>query len=367
MKSPGKIKLAACLLAAAGMAFFIALLIHEGVVDVFTVLAAAGWGVPVAVLFHVVPLLLDALGWRPLFPPGRRPRLRTLWWMRWIGGSVNNLVPVAQVGGDLARARLAGIFNRCPMPAAVATVIVNITMNVFAQLLFTFCGFALLIGMTHRMSLAKPAFAGVSVSVFAIGGFYAVQRLGGIRWVAAMISRMAGSEWESLARDGAALDREVKSVYSRKRDVTQCAIWAFFSWVAGAGEIWIALRAMGQPAGIGEVLVFESMSQGFRTAVFFIPGALGVQEGAYLFVAGLLGVPGQVAMALALIRRVRELAVGIPAIITWQILEGNRLRQHTRESVVITPFAVPPLARGPGPARELISVQARTSRTASRY
>lgn len=366
MKSSlGKIKLTAWLLAAAGLTFFIALLVREGVVDVFRVVAAAGWGVLLVVAFHLVSLMLDAFGWRPLFPPGKRPRLRTLFWMRWIGGSINNLVPVAQVGGDLVRARLVGIFTRTPMPVAAASVIVNITLNVFTQVIFTFGGFVLLIGMTRQMSLAKPALVGVSLSIVAIGGFYAVQRLGGIRLIATIISRMAGSGWQSLAQDAEALDREVKSVYSRPRDVARCAFWALLSWVAGAGEVWIALHAMGRPAGFGVALAFETMSQGFRTAVFFIPGALGVQEGAYLFVAGLLGFPGQVGMALAMIRRVRELAIGIPAITTWQILEAKHLRRHAREAAATTPFPVAPRTREP--VRELISAQARMRKTASRY
>ncbi|HWB60620.1 MAG TPA: flippase-like domain-containing protein, partial [Chthoniobacteraceae bacterium] len=371
-KSQGnKITFAAWLFLALGTAFFVSLLVREGVADVFTALRTAGWGVLGAVVFQALPLLLDALGWRPLFPPGQRPRLLSLWWMRWVGASVNNLVPVAQVGGDLLRARLAGIFTRSPMTASVAAVIVNITANVFTQVLFTFGGFLLLMGMTHQAGLAKPAIAGVTVSALAIGGFYAVQRMGGIRWVAAMIGRVAGGEWRSLARDGAELDAAVKSVYARKGDVAKSAAWALVSWIAGAGEIWIALKAMGRPAGIGEALAFETMSQGFRTAVFFVPGALGVQEGAYLFVAGLLGVPGEVAMALALIRRVRELAVGIPAIIAWQVVEGRRLRQQQQAAeaaggeAVITPFPVPSPALEP--VREPISAPRRTRGRASRY
>ena len=40
--------------------------------------------------------------------------------------------------------------------------------------------------------------------------------------------------------------------------------------------------------------------------------------------AGALDLPPEVALALALIRRVRELAVGIPGLIGWQILESRR-------------------------------------------
>lgn len=363
MSKPDKIKLTVWLLGVGGLAFFIALLVREGAADVFAVFAAAGWGVAAATAFHIVPLALDAAGWRTLFPPGRRPPLRDLFWMRWIGESVNNLVPAAQVGGDVVRTRLAGIFNRLPMPVAAAGVIVNITLNVFAQIVFTLGGFTLLIAMTRQAALEKPAFAGGALSIAAIGGFYAVQRLGGIRWIAGMISRMAGSEWQSLAQDAESLDREVKSVYSRGRDLSKCFAWALVSWVAGSGEIWIALHALGSAAGFAQALIFESVSQGFRTAMFFIPGALGVQEGGYVFVAHLLGIPGDMGMALAMIRRVRELAVGIPAIAVWQILEGNRLRRRARGEGGITAPPVLPAALEPLPAPEPVSAPSRARNT----
>jgi len=43
-----------------------------------------------------------------------------------------------------------------------------------------------------------------------------------------------------------------------------------------------------------------------------------------VFVGGLLGIPGETAFALALIRRVRELALGVPGLLVWQLIEGGR-------------------------------------------
>ena len=45
---------------------------------------------------------------------------------------------------------------------------------------------------------------------------------------------------------------------------------------------------------------------------------------AYLGVGKLLGLPVEVALALALIRRARELSFGIPGVIAWQIIETRR-------------------------------------------
>ena len=45
----------------------------------------------------------------------------------------------------------------------------------------------------------------------------------------------------------------------------------------------------------------------------------------YLVVGHLLGIPGEAAFALSLIARVRELALGVPGLVAWQLIEGQRL------------------------------------------
>jgi len=94
-----------------------------------------------------------------------------------------------------------------------------------------------------------------------------------------------------------------------------------------AGEIWIALFALGVSTSFTTALILESVAQAIRGALFLVPGALGVQEGGYLLVGGLLGIHGEAALALSLIRRVRELILGIPGLVAWQLIEGGRLWQ----------------------------------------
>jgi hypothetical protein len=72
-------------------------------------------------------------------------------------------------------------------------------------------------------------------------------------------------------------------------------------------------------------VILESVALAIRGAAFLVPGAVGVQEGGYLLLGNLLGIPGEIALALSLIRRMRELALGIPGLISWQLVEANRL------------------------------------------
>jgi putative membrane protein len=323
-KASRKIHLAAYLLGLAGAALFTILLIKQGASDVIRALTSVGWWLGVITAFHLIPMLLDGLSWWILFPKQERTRYPTIFWMRWLGDSVSNLLPVAQVGGDLVRARLA-VLKGTRVSVSAATVLVDITVSVFTQTFFTLLGLGLLIVVTGRTNLMGPALIGAPFAIAAVVGFYLVQRLGMFRLFMAILSRCANDpKWRVLAGKGGEVDAVLRDIYARRQVIFVCCLCAMTSWMIGSVEVWIGLKALGVPASIDKALILESIGQGVRSALFFIPGAIGVHEGGYLFVGGLLGIPGETAFALALIRRVRELALGVPGLIIWQLIEGGR-------------------------------------------
>ncbi|HET6888859.1 MAG TPA: flippase-like domain-containing protein [Candidatus Udaeobacter sp.] len=326
MKAPGKIQIIVWLLGLAGAALFTVLLLRQGLPQVGAAFAAASWAIAAVVLYHfAVPLFLDTLAWWVLFPKSDRLPLRKLLWMRWIGESVSTLVPSAAVGGDIVRARLAAI-NGASLPVATGSVLVDITLGVFTQAAFTLLGVVLLVEVTGQKNFIRPTLIGTLIGVVGVAGFYFVQRMGMFRFLAKIIARLANSpEWQSLVQGGETLDQTVRALYARRKALVACCAWTMISLVAGSGEIWIALHALDLRATFINALILQSMVLTIRSAAFAVPGGLGVQEGGYLVVGNLLGIPGDAAFALSLIARVRELALGIPGLITWQIFEARRL------------------------------------------
>ena len=326
MKAPGKIQIIVWLLGLAGAALFTVLLLRQGLPQVGAAFAAAGWAIAAVVLYHfAVTLFLDTLAWWALFPKSDRLPLRKLLWMRWIGESVSTLVPSAAVGGDIVRARLAAI-NGASLPVAAGSVLVDITLGVFTQAAFTLLGVVLLVEVTGQKNFIRPALIGTLIGVVGVAGFYFVQRMGMFRFLARIIARLANSpEWQSLVQGGETLDQTVRALYARRKALIACCAWTIISLVAGSGEIWIALHALDLRATFINALILQSMVLTIRSAAFAVPGGLGVQEGGYLVVGNLLGIPGDAAFALSLIARVRELALGIPGLISWQIIEARRL------------------------------------------
>jgi len=326
MKSGERIRIVFYLLVAAGAALFTFLLIHQGAPQVMAAFASAGWWIAAVVIYHfAVPVLLDALAWWSLFPKSERLSLWELFRMRWIGESVSTLVPSAAVGGDVVRARLAALHG-ASVPTAAASVLVDITLGVFVQIVFTLAGLALIVSVTGHEGFVRPTLIGALLGIIAIVGFYIVQRLGMFRFIGVIISRLANSsDWHSLINSGQTLDRTIRTLYARRRGVIGCCVWTAASLVLGSGEIWIALHAIGLQATLINALIFQSVILTIRSAMFPVPGALGVQEGGYVVVGNLLGIPGDAAFALSLIARVRELVLGIPGLIIWQLFEARRL------------------------------------------
>ena len=71
-----------------------------------------------------------------------------------------------------------------------------------------------------------------------------------------------------------------------------------------------------------------------RGAAFAIPGAFGAQEAGLILLCGLFEIPPDQALALSLIKRAADLVVGVPGLVSLQVLEGGRLKalySHARE------------------------------------
>jgi putative membrane protein len=208
----------------------------------------------------------------------------------------------------------------------VATVIVDVTVGIVAQIIFTLMGLLLLVVVTGHTSFVGPTMVGIVIGIGAVTGFYFAQRLGMFRFVGVLITRLVRSEaWSSLVQSGEMLDETVRTVYARRRGVLICFGWTLVSLVVSSGEMWIALHALGANASLINALIFQSMAMTVRSGAFAVPGQLGVQEGGYLIIGDLLQIPGDTAFAISLIARCRDLAIGIPALVAWQLIEARRL------------------------------------------
>jgi putative membrane protein len=317
-------KLALIGLALAGLGLAAGLIVYQGAGAIGQAMLNVGWGIVLLAAYHLLPLACSALGWRTEL---RRQWWAPFWvfmWARWVREHVALLLPAAQVGGEVVGARLL-TFRGLSAGAAGASVIVDITVEALSQLVFTLVGLALLIELGGGLSIAPWVGLGVVLGIALIAGFIWAQQHGLFRWLVLVLRHFGKrSKWFSLGRIGN-LNSTIQAMYADVGGLTIGAVYHFVCWMLGMGEVWLALWLMGRPVSWDEALMLESLTEAIRSAAFAIPGQFGVQEGGYLLLGGFIGLPADISLALSLLKRVRIIVLGVPALLAWQWAEGRRL------------------------------------------
>jgi glycosyltransferase 2 family protein len=313
----------AALLGLAGVAGGTALVVWEGADAVFAMLRAAGWGLVWVSLFHAAPMVLNARAWRVLMPGAKPPSLGFFTWAVWVREAVNGLLPVARIGGEVASARLL-MQHGVRIAPTVGGLVVDMTLTIVSTFLFAMLGLALLAWRTRDAPTVASIALGLLATLPILAALLAVQRFGFFELLARIFRLMFGGRFEGIARSAVPLDRAVRVVYRRRGRALRCLLWQLVGCVAAGGEIWLALDVLGHKVSILDAVLIEALVQAVSSAAFLVPGALGVQEGWFVVLGGLLGLAPELALALALARRARDLIVFVPALILWQALEGRR-------------------------------------------
>ncbi len=78
---------------------------------------------------------------------------------------------------------------------------------------------------------------------------------------------------------------------------------------------------MGAPIGFAAAVMLESISFAARSAAFLIPSGWGAQEATLVALAAVAGLSPDSALALGLVKRAREFAIGLPGLAAWAVAE----------------------------------------------
>jgi uncharacterized membrane protein YbhN (UPF0104 family) len=141
----------------------------------------------------------------------------------------------------------------------------------------------------------------------------------GHRFTGKLAARLLPRTVAPLAAVAAKLD----AIYrSPARVALSCALH-LAAWIASAIGTWIAFRLIGVRLAVVSVLAIESFVYAARTAAAFVPSALGVQEAAYVVLTPLFGVGAEFGLAVSLLKRARDIALGVPILLIWQAVESR--------------------------------------------
>jgi putative membrane protein len=297
-----------------------------GVQSISAQVLQAVWVIPLTTGLFFLELYLSAIAWR-MAVGERRPRAGRYFRIRWIREAINSLLPVAQLGGNLVGIRLL-VQHGVPGPAAGAGTTLDLTVEAVTQFLFTLAGFAVLAAFGRANACAPWVEWALLTMAAGLLGFIVAQRAGLLRiieFVAGLLSRV----FPGLPADAVrGLHRELMRLHENRTLVARVSALHLLAWLLGTAEAWLVLRVMGRPIPMAEAFVVESLGMAARSAGFAVPGALGVQEAGFIMVCGLFAIPADIAIALSMAKRARELWVGIPGLMLWQWSEVRRLIRH---------------------------------------
>ena len=314
----------------AGLALLIALIMHEGSA-ILLPLARAGrvllWLVPL----HVLPILLDSLGWRVLIARWRQSRIRTLFWIATIREGVDRLLPAANIGGALIGIRLLAERGVDGVLAA-ASVTTEVVLTIVSQYVFVMLGVLCLLRLTNTVRFADDVLIGLAASLPLVVLLAMLLRYGSIfERMERLAVRLLGEQALSfLAGQSANLDAAIRELCGDPARLLTTMAWQVTGMVSGSLETWLALRWLGHPVPFGAAIALESLTMTVRNFAFLVPAGLGVQEASLVGFGALLGVNGDLALALSLAKRMREILFGTPALLSWYWVEGRKELQHVR-------------------------------------
>ncbi len=296
---------------------------HYGFAAVGRTLLSVGWtGFLGILLIHIGVMILFGICWWILLPPMHRPSPWVFVWSRFVRDGGSEALPLSQVAGYVLGAR-AAILAGLAAPMAIASTVVDVTMELLAQLAYTALGVTILSALRPRTSFTTPVMISLGGALLIAILFIAAQQRG-----FGLLERLAhrlARRWAAAAAAGAAaIQAAIGAIYRRRGGLVAGFVLHLVCWILGAVEPWLALRWMGAPLEFEAVLAIESLLYAVRSVGFAIPDALGIQEGAYILLCGLFGITPEVALSLSLLKRARDLSLGVPALLAWQLLETGR-------------------------------------------
>jgi len=308
MPTGGWIKL---LLTIFGFGLLISVLTSIDFGQVIDLIPRVGWGMLLVLAVACLAFTADVASWLMVCPdlPVNLRNLAALWKVRMVGEMLNIVTPAAGIGGEPFKALiLINSFGIRPREA-IASVLVAKSIILLSYIPFLAIGFGLMLATPH-LSEQYVIAAGIGLCMYtaAISGFFLVQSYRVSSSLGRRLHRYRfASKLERILNEIRAVDHELERLYTLGSCRLGCALgFAFFGWILGATELLVISTLLGYPLPLADAWTIEAIVQLLRQATGFIPGSLGVMEGSMLLLYRAYTGDESVGVAVALVRRMRE-------------------------------------------------------------
>lgn len=306
-----------------GFAVAIYMVLRVGLIPVLHAVAGVGLGgFALICAYSLAVILVLASGWFALIPAGAAKRFATFAVGRQIRDSASDILPFSQLGGIVIGARALVLRGLAP-PFAFASAVADVTTELMAQIAFIALGTTICISQLRlapaTAPLANALVIGTGLMVPAIGAFVILQRRGG-----GLAETLAERWLPAAVKHAAAFHDAVNQIYSSPTRLAASSAFHLLGWLGSGIGTWITLRLMGGHIGLLPAIGVEALLGALRSAFVFVPSAIGVQEAGYATLLPLFGLPPEFGIGASLLKRAREITIGVPVLLAWQAMEGRR-------------------------------------------
>ena len=302
-----------------------------GAARVLAGVLSVGWGGFAIVLgWQLLLFAILGLAWDAIVP---RRQARSLWlfvWGRMVRDAASNCLPLSQLGGFVFGAR-AVTLHGISWSLATASTVVDLTAEFLAELAFTAIGLGILIARAPDSRLAVPLEIGLGLAVLAAVAFVWLQQ-GAAPLFAAMGRVIAGRRFGDAQERVEVLQAELSLIYGQTLRLAVCFVVHLIGWLCTGVAGWITYHLLGVPIGFDDALAIEALLAAASAVAFLVPVNAGVQEAGYAGLGAIFGVAPELSLAVSLVRRARDLALGVPILLVWQLFEMRRLRAAARSA-----------------------------------
>jgi uncharacterized protein (TIRG00374 family) len=266
---------------------------------------------------------LEAWSWKYiLVDTPARTTVGRLFWLRLGGEALNQLTPTASLGGEPFKAsRLQA--DGVPLEVASASVVIMKGILVLSLALYIFVGLALAPvylpeAAKHMVFLCLAALGLAAVGII----FVVVQRREPFGNSFRFLNRRGWlphflRDHEGFLED---LDTAMSQFYRQYPSRALLAFTLFFlSWLLHSVEVYLIFWLLGHPISWGMAVCLDALAMLFTALGFFIPAAMGVQEGGNILLALGFKLGFDLGAAFSILRRIREafwLCLGL--VVVWR-------------------------------------------------
>lgn len=270
------------------------------------------------ILIHIPTLFFDAMAWKVFI---KNENFSILWSfiITWVSQASGKFFPTGTVTGEFIRIYL-GTKKGLSFHESSSTVFADLVIATFS--LFLIASFSFLVVLSNNVIFFQndnSFYIVISLLILLSGCvffyFFIKRRL--LKFFLNLKNPLNFKLKRNNIKLLLKIDYSLFKISSNKLNIFRATITRLLGWISGALEIYVFLMIINVEVSFVDVILIEAFTGLIRSVVFFIPAGLGVQELAFVIIGSHVGLSDSVSFSMAIGRRIREIGVGLPAILTW--------------------------------------------------